>query len=160
MHLHRYEKMWLMFGGGALLLFVIILTVNAYAMGNMPPSHMQMIEPSKVDETPPFDKPGLRQIGENEYELVMTSFVFGYAPANVEIPAGATVHFIVTSKDVVHGFQIPGTNVNTMVLPGHISRVTQTFAEPGEYLILCNEYCGAGHHVMATKLIVADEGKE
>ena len=35
----------------------------------------------------------------------MTAFVFGYGPDTIEIPAGATVDFIVTSKDVVHGFR-------------------------------------------------------
>ncbi|WP_139488710.1 cytochrome c oxidase subunit II [Brevibacillus dissolubilis] len=154
MHLHRYEKIWLMLGTGALALFIVILSVNAFAMGMTPPSHMEMIDPKKVDQTAPFDKPGLKKIGPNEYELVMVSFAFGYQPGNVEVPKGAKVTFITTSKDVVHGFQIPGTNVNTMVLPGHVSKITHTFDEPGKFLILCNEYCGAGHQIMATHVIV------
>jgi cytochrome c oxidase subunit 2 len=158
MHVHRYEKIWLMFGGGLIVLFLLITGFNAFANGMHPPSHVQTIDPTKVDQTPPFDKPGLKKIGENEYELVMTSFVFGYAPSQVEIPAGATVRFIVTSKDVVHGFQIPGTNVNMMVVPGHVNSMTYTFDKPGKYLILCNEYCGAGHQVMGTTITVT-EGK-
>jgi cytochrome c oxidase subunit 2 len=41
-----------------------------------------------------------------------------------------------------------------MVIPGQVSRVTATFDKPGEYLIVCHEYCGAGHHVMFGKVIV------
>ncbi len=154
MHLHRYEKIWLMLGGGALILFIIILGINSFHMGMMPPSDMRVIDVTKVDQTPPFDKPGLKQISEKEYDLNMTAFTFGYAPANLEVPVGSTINFHATSKDVVHGLQIPGTDVNMMVLPGYINSTTHTFDQPGEYLILCNEYCGAAHELMATHLIV------
>ena len=59
-----------------------------------------------------------------------------------------------TSIDVVHGFQIEGTRVNMMLLPGQISRLEYTFAEPGEHLLICHEYCGIGHHAMYGKVIV------
>ncbi|MGZ0051064.1 cytochrome c oxidase subunit II [Brevibacillus gelatini] len=154
MHLHRYEKIWLMLGAGGLALFVVLLCVNAFAMGMAPPSSMEMIDPEKVMETPPFDKPGLVQVGDKEYDAYMTAFAFGFAPTKMEVEAGSTINFHVTSPDVIHGFQIPETNVNFMVLPGHISSASYTFDKPGEYLILCNEYCGAGHQVMATTIIV------
>jgi cytochrome c oxidase subunit 2 len=156
MKLHRLEKIWLIFGITMLGVFLLILGVQAFAMGMHPPGSEghQSIDPTKVSETPPFDNPSLRQIGENEYEAVMVAYAFGYSPADMEIPVGATVHFTVTSSDVIHGFQIPGTNVNMMVMPGEISRISHTFDEPGEYLLLCNEYCGAAHEFMSTRIIV------
>lgn len=154
MHIHRYEKIWLTFGGITLIAFIIILAFNTYAMGMVPPSGMQMIDPTKVSQTPPFDKPGLYKVGPNEYNAIMTAFIFGYEPSLLEIPVGSTVHFQVTSKDVVHGFEIPGTNVNMMVLPGHVNTATHTFATRGQFLILCNEYCGTGHQMMAIKIVV------
>ncbi|MCD1261018.1 cytochrome c oxidase subunit II [Paenibacillus athensensis] len=155
MHIHRLEKIWLTVGITMLFVFLAVLGVSAFAMGTKPPSeHHHRIDPTQVDTTAPFDKPGLTKIGDNEYEAVMTAFTFGYAPDNMEIPAGATVHFTVTSKDVVHGFAIPGTNVNMMIVPGEISQITHTFTEPGEFLVLCNEYCGGAHEWMKTKIIV------
>ena len=154
MHFHRMEKIWLIFGMSMLALFLLILGVSTFVMGMAPPSHDHAIDPQKVKETPPFDQPGLKKIGENEYKAVMTAFVFGYEPNDLTVPAGSTVHFTVTSTDVVHGFQIPGTNVNMMVVPGEISHITHTFNEPGEYLILCNEYCGAAHEFMMAKIVV------
>ena len=77
-----------------------------------------------------------------------------FTPNTIEIPAGSKVTFILTSKDVIHGFKIEGAPVNVMVIPGQVSRVTATFDKPGEYLIVCHEYCGAGHHVMFGKVIV------
>lgn len=154
MHLHRYEKIWLLLGGAALALFTVLLAVNAFAMGMAPPSDLQVIDPQKVSETPPFDKPGLKQITDKEYDAYMIAYAFGFTPAKMEVPVGSKVNFHVTSTDVVHGFQIPETNVNIMLVPGHVNSVSYTFDKPGEYLILCNEYCGAGHQLMATTIIV------
>jgi cytochrome c oxidase subunit 2 len=154
MHLYKYEKIWLMLGGGTLVIFLLIVGVSAFAMGHAPPSDHTTIDPQKVDQTPPFDEPGLKKIGDNEYELAMVSQAFTFQPNTVEIPIGATVHFKVTSKDVVHGFAIAGTNVNMMITPGHINSLTHTFDEAGDYLILCNEYCGAGHQVMSARIEV------
>jgi cytochrome c oxidase subunit 2 len=34
--------------------------------------------------------------------------------------------------------------------------MTLTPADAGEFTILCNEYCGLGHHLMVGKLIVTE----
>lgn len=155
MHIHRLEKIWLIIGTSMLCLFLVVLGVSAFANGLNPPgSHSHPIDPSKVNETPPFDQPVLKKIGEKEYEAVMVAYAFGYDPGVLEVEAGSTVHFTLTSSDVIHGFEIPGTNVNVMLVPGHVSHVSHTFDEPGEYLVLCNEYCGVAHEVMKTTIVV------
>ena len=154
MKMRRDEVVWLVLSFGILIGAMFITGYQTFALGMGPPSGMETIDSQKVDETAPFDNPGLKQIGENEYELVMTLQIFSFTPNNIEIPAGATVHFIMTSKDVIHGIQIAGTNMNAMVTPGHIQRITQKFDTPGEYLVLCNEYCGVGHQLMATTITV------
>ena len=60
------------------------------------------------------------------------------------------VIFKVTSMDVQHGFEIAGTNVNFMVIPGYIATVTWTPPPNAEgvFLVVCNEYCGVGHQDM------------
>ncbi|MDV2887801.1 cytochrome B5, partial [Alkalihalophilus pseudofirmus] len=52
------------------------------------------------------------------------------------------------------GFEVAGTNINMMLEPGYISEYTTTFDKAGEYLIVCNEYCGSGHHLMFSKIEV------
>lgn len=152
--MHLDEKIWLTISFGMIMAFMLVTGYQTFALEMGPPSHMETIDPQKVDETAPFDKPGVYQIGENEYEVVMTLEVFAFNPGNIEVPAGSKVHFTMTSKDVVHGFEVAGTNLNAMVMPGQIQKITQTFDEPGEYLVLCNEYCGAGHQLMATTITV------
>jgi cytochrome c oxidase subunit 2 len=154
MHIHRLEKWWILIGVSTLILFLIILAINMFAFGFSPPSHKHAIDPAKVYQTPPFNHTGVKQIGPNEYEVVMVAYAFGYTPGEVRIPQNAKVNFVVTSPDVVHGFQIVKTNVNFMVVPGEVSHATHTFNQKGEYLLLCNEYCGSAHHYMAGKIIV------
>lgn len=155
MQIHRLEKIWLIFGIVMLGVFLLVVGVSAFAMGMQPPTGHVHIDPEKLSETPPFDQPGLVQVGENEYNAYITAQIFSYTPNKIEIPVGATVHFEVTSPDVIHGFQIPGTTVNIMAIPGEVNRYTYTFDKPGEYLIICNEYCGVAHEYMSAKLIVS-----
>ncbi|MDG5785979.1 cytochrome c oxidase subunit II [Evansella sp. AB-P1] len=154
MKMHLDEKIWLILSFGMIMLFTIFTGYQTFVLGLGPPSNMETIDPQKVEETAPFDAPGVYEIGENEYEVVMILEIFRFNPGDIEIPAGSTVHFTMTSKDVIHGIQIAGTNMNAMVTPGHIQTITQTFHEPGEYLVLCNEYCGIGHQHMATTITV------
>ena len=80
--------------------------------------------------------------------------MFAFAPDPIEVPANVPITFRLTSQDVVHGFQVVGTNANAMAIPGYVSQFTITFAKPGEYTIACNEYCGLMHHAMVGKLVV------
>lgn len=154
MQMHRDEKVWLTISFGMIMIFMLMMGYQGFALGMGPPSHNETIDPQRVDEITPFDQPGVYEVGDQEYEVVMTLEVFSFNPSEIEVPAGSQVTFVLTSKDVVHGFQIAHTNVNAMVMPGYIQKITQTFDEPGEYLILCNEYCGAGHQYMATTITV------
>jgi len=154
MKMPRQEEIWLVLSISILVLSMVFTGYQTFALGMGPPSNKETIDPQKVDETAPFDEPGIYQTGDNEYEVVMTLQAFSFNPGDIEIPVGAEVTFIMTSKDVIHGFQIAGTNVNAMVTPGHIQTITETFDEPGEYLVICNEYCGAGHQIMSTTITV------
>ncbi len=154
MKMHKFEEIWLVLAVAVLVLSMVVTGYQAFAQGMGPPSGKETIDPTKVDEIAPFDNPGVFEIGENEYEVVMTLQIFSFTPGDIEVPVGSTVHFTMTSKDVVHGFQVAGTNLNAMVMPGHIQKISQTFDEPGEYLVLCNEYCGTGHQLMSTTITV------
>lgn len=157
MHFHKYEKIWLTFGIVSLVLFLSIVGFTAFGSGhahNQPTGGMDQIDPKKVKETPPFNEPGVKKLDDDTYEVVMIAQAFGYEPQKVQVPAGKKVIFKVTSTDVVHSFSIVSTNVNMMVVPGHISTKEYTFDKPGNYLVICNEYCGTGHHFMKTEIEV------
>ena len=154
MHVNRAERLWLTFAVGMMAVFLAVITVAAVVDGITPPSRIQSIDPTKVSQTPPFDHPGLRKISDGVYEAYYVAHVFAFDPATISVPAGSRVTFYVTSSDVMHGFSIPETGVNTAVEPGWVSSVAHTFKTPGTFLLICNEYCGSGHQHMAAKVVV------
>ncbi|MBU8879026.1 cytochrome c oxidase subunit II [Bacillus sp. FJAT-29790] len=158
MHMHKFEKIWLIFGIGTLLVFLTVIGVSAFYLGNQPPSCLATIDPEKVDTQVPFNEPGLKKVeGKDwDYELVFVASAFNYDPGHVQVPLGAKVKVIATTKDVIHGFEVAGTNVNMMLEPGYISELVYTFNKPGEFLVLCNEYCGIGHHMMTSTIEVVE----
>jgi cytochrome c oxidase subunit II len=153
-HVHPQERLWLTVGLAMLVLFAAVITTSAVVDGFVPPSRIQSIDPTKVAQTPPFDHPGLRKIADGAYEAYYVARIFSFSPAEIRVPVGSRVTFYVTSTDVEHGFSIPETGVNTMVTPGWVSSVSHTFRQRGTFLLVCNEYCGAGHHMMAAKVTV------
>jgi len=132
----------------ALVVFLIAIGAAALSENMIPPSHIQTIDPTKVAQTPPFDRPGLRQTGQRQYEAYLLAHIFAFTPPHITIPVGSKVTFYTTSPDVVHGFFITNTAVNMMVVPGWVSSATHVFRRAGTYLLLCNGYCGSGHHYM------------
>ncbi|MFC4410884.1 cytochrome c oxidase subunit II [Chungangia koreensis] len=156
MHLHKYEKIWLGFGIIALAIFLLIVGITAFSQGHTPSGGMDMIDPKKVNETAPFDNPGVTKIDDDTYQVAIIAMAFGYNPSKIEVPVGKEIIFKATSTDVVHSFTIDNTTVNMMVVPGRIATKSYTFDKPGNYLILCNEYCGVGHHMMFTEIEVVE----
>lgn len=154
MKVHTYERAFLVLGAALIILCGAALVYASVGMGIHLPGRVGMIEPSRVYSTPPFNRPGVRQTGPNEYEVVVVAQAWAFVPAEIRVPAGADVTFIGTTIDVIHGFYVAGTRVNLMLIPGQISRNTYRFTEPGEHLLICHEYCGLGHHTMSGKVIV------
>lgn len=76
----------------------------------------------------------------------------------VELATGTTVEFRVTSLDVTHGFGLYGPQrqivAQTQAMPGYVNRLRVRLDAPGEYPVLCLEYCAAGHHRMRSSLTV------
>lgn len=62
----------------------------------------------------------------------------------------------VSSFDYQHGFSLLPMNMNFHVLPGYDHVITLTPRQTGEFPIICNEFCGAGHHLMTGMIIVED----
>jgi cytochrome c oxidase subunit II len=147
-HIHRAERLWVIFGIATLVVFLGLIGLEDLQAGIEPPSNVQTIDPTKVSQTPPFDKPGLRKTGPRTAEAYIVAHIFAFTPSTITVPAGTDVTFYATSPDVVHGFFITGTDVNMMVLPGWVSSASHRFTQPGTYLLICNEYCGTGHHFM------------
>jgi len=65
-----------------------------------------------------------------------------------------TYRIHISSVDLQHGFSLLPVNMNFHILPGLDHVLTMTPTRAGDYSIICNEFCGIGHHFMTGKIIV------
>lgn len=154
MHVHVYERIVLGLTGVLLVVALGAIASSVTISHVHLPGPVGRVDPRTLRTTPPFDQPGVREIGPGRYEAVMLVQAWSYTPSEVRVPAGSTVTFRVASADVTHGFMIERTNVNLTVIPGYVAEATATFREPGTYLLICHEYCGAGHQAMFGRVVV------
>lgn len=74
----------------------------------------------------------------------------------LEFEKGKSYRLHISSLDWQHGFSLQPTNINLQIHPGYEMVVTITPTESGTFSIVCNEYCGIGHHTMVGRLYVVE----
>jgi cytochrome c oxidase subunit 2 len=110
------------------------------------------------------DKYEVRKEGPRNYPVVappaggdvyMLARLWEWWPI-LELKKGETYRFHLSSLDWQHGFSLQPANINIQVVPGYEHVFTLTPNASGEYSVICNEYCGIGHHLMIGKILVVD----
>ncbi len=74
----------------------------------------------------------------------------------LQLKRGQTYRLHLSSMDLQHGFSLQPLNMNFQILPGYDHVLTLTPTSTGEFTIVCNEFCGIGHHTMTGRIIVED----
>lgn len=89
-------------------------------------------------------------------EVRMEACQFDFQPARIELDRDSKLRLIITSLDVVHGFNIIGTDINLMVPAKGEGEAVVVFdpLEPGEYPFKCSKVCGGGHLLMRGVIVV------
>lgn len=154
MNVELYERLWMWASAGLIALFLGAIAVPAGLQAIHPPSHIETVDPTTLSTHPEFANPIVSTRSDGRIVATVLTSMFAFTPDPIVVTANEPVTFRITSNDVIHGFQVVGTNANAMAIPGYVSQFTITFDTPGEYLIACNEYCGILHHGMVGKLIV------
>lgn len=146
----RTEKRWIVIMGLVLLVMMAIVVVTGITGALHPSSNVELIDPTTLHLQGEFVESNLGTAVEPDGSVTvrMIAMQYDFVPHCVDVPAGVPVKFRLTSADVVHGFLLPDTNVNTMVMPGFIAEVRTRFTQEGEYVMPCHEFCGLGHHAM------------
>jgi len=99
--------------------------------------------------------------GEKITEVNFTAESWSYDLPETKIVVGRPIRFSGKSLDTMHGFAIyhPSGRIlfTMMLMPGmeNPTSLIHTFKEAGTYTVRCLEYCGAQHHEMRDKIVVA-----
>ena len=72
----------------------------------------------------------------------------------LELEKGKTYRLNLTAMDYQHGFSLQPENINIQIVPGYQHVVNITPTKSGKFSIMCNEYCGIGHHKMISNIYV------
>jgi len=140
----------------AVMMAIIVVTGITHAMH--PPSNVETIDPTTLHLGGEFAESNLGTAVEPDGSVTVRLIAEQYAfvPDCAQVPVDTPVKFRLTSTDVIHGFLLPATNVNTMVVPGFVAEVRTSFTRPGVYNMPCHEFCGDGHHGMGARVSVVE----
>ncbi len=88
-------------------------------------------------------------------DIYLTAMSFQWTPI-LKLQKGKEYILHLSSLDVNHGFSLYPININFQVIPGYDYGLRVTPNAAGDFRIICNEFCGIGHHTMVGRVIVED----
>jgi cytochrome c oxidase subunit 2 len=152
----RTEKLWLMIMAAMLAVMMAIIVTTGIASALHPSSNVEIVDPLTLHLRGEFVESNLGTAIEPDGSATVRLIAeqYDFVPRCVLVPAATPVTFRVASADVVHGFLLPNTNVNAMVVPGFVTEVRTSFTAAREYEMPCHEFCGLGHHAMWARVSV------
>lgn len=74
----------------------------------------------------------------------------------LKLKKNQTYRIHISSMDLQHGFSLLPVNMNFQILPGYDHVLTLSPTSSGEFSIVCNEFCGIGHHLMTGRILVEE----
>ena len=87
-------------------------------------------------------------------DIYMLARMWSYHPAVLKLKKDQQYRLHMSSTDLNHGFSLQPMNINFQIVPGYDHVITLTPTMAGEYTVICNEFCGIGHHMMTGRIIV------
>jgi cytochrome c oxidase subunit 2 len=103
---------------------------------------------------------------ENSYEILVTgqkwkwlfTYPNGFVSDELHVPVDEPVRLVLTSEDVIHSLYIPAFRLKRDAVPGRYTKTWFRATTPGQYPLLCAEYCGTGHSDMLSWTVVHEPG--
>lgn len=157
----RTERHWFVIMATMLAIMMAVIVVTGITHALNPPSNVETIDPTTLHLGGEFAESNLGTAAEPDGSVTVRIVAqqYGFVPDCAQVPVDTPIKFRLTSADVIHGFLLPSTNVNTMVMPGFVAEVRTRFTRPGIYNMPCHEFCGEGHHGMWARVSVIDKDK-
>jgi cytochrome c oxidase subunit 2 len=74
--------------------------------------------------------------------------------SELHVPLNKPVELVMKSDDVLHSLFVPAFRQKMDVIPERYTKQWFTATKPGEFILLCAEYCGKDHSSMTSKVVV------
>lgn len=88
-------------------------------------------------------------------DVYLSAMTYQWTPI-LKLQKGKEYILHLSSLDMLHGFSLYPVNINFEVIPGYDYGLRVTPNAAGDFRIICNEFCGIGHHTMVGRVIVVD----
>jgi cytochrome c oxidase subunit 2 len=103
--------------------------------------------------------------------IEITAKEFAFSPSEITLRKDEPVILRLTSEDRTHGFAVlPSAKlrkalktahfkplrIDAEIVPGKVTDIAVTPTATGQYLAICDHYCGTGHGAMKMKLTVVE----
>ena len=95
-----------------------------------------------------------RKQGVTPVHIAVTMRKFAIEPHVIRVKRGQNVVLDVTSKDVLHGFQVEELGINEPIQPGKGAVIPLDTSKKGASKVSCSIVCGAGHDDMSAIITV------
>ena len=157
--IERVERRWASLSIAIIVLLALLAAFAGIHRATMPQSIVETIEPRIINVQGEFVETNLGSAVEPDGSVTVRAVgqQYSFNPICMVVPTDTPITFRATSPDVIHGFMIEGTNINTMLVPGYVSVLPARFDKPGERLMPCHEFCGVGHEGMWARVRVIDK---
>jgi cytochrome c oxidase subunit 2 len=157
----RAELRWSIVAGAVIVFLMIMMAFMSLHWAMMPPVRVETVDPTTLHLAGEFTEDNLGSALEPDGTVTVRLIAqqYSFTPQCLLLPVDTPVRFRGTSADVVHGFNVTGTNVNLMLEPGYVSVFRTTFRKTGEEVMPCHEFCGVGHAAMWARVQVIDRAE-
>ena len=159
---HKAEKVWIAVAFAWCLILFAMMPIWHLKGGQNPAGIRHRVEPADFEaRTNEFI--ASYQVGEEAglpiveppagADVYLVGKMWQWTPI-LRLREGSTYRVHLSSLDVNHGFNLYPFNINFQVIPGSDYALDMTPTESGEFRIVCNEFCGVGHHIMVGRIEV------
>jgi cytochrome c oxidase subunit 2 len=162
---HKAEKMWVAIAFGWCMVLFAMMPLWHWKGGQNPSGIRRRVDPKAFyARTAEFTKQ--YKVGDDRgfpivqppagADVYLTAMTFQWYPI-LQLVRGTKYRLHISSLDNLHGFSLYPLNVNFEIAPGYDYALDVTPTVAGDFRIICNEFCGIGHHTMVGRVIVLDE---
>jgi cytochrome c oxidase subunit 2 len=81
---------------------------------------------------------------------------FQFLPSEITLKKGEPVILRLSTEDRTHGFLLKSFKIDTDIPPGKVTDIAVTPTVSGQYVVICDHYCGTGHGNMRMKVTVVE----